>query len=116
MPRTPPLPSCLLQATRPSPAAPPVTTAPAVMPAPIEVSGSCQSLLNDVFERVARTADGRWYFLGQTNGMYLHFDSDCNGGGFCCIPGARRSVFERIEQEAVVLIEETRLTQPKSDA
>ena len=51
-------------------------------PALIEVSGSCvsESALNDVFEPVARTADGRWYFRGQANGRFLYFDSECSGG------------------------------------
>ena len=66
--------------------APTVTDMPSVSPAPTDqvapllVTGSCVSAMNDIYEPIDATLDGRWYFQGVSNGMMLYFDQDCDGG------------------------------------
>ena len=45
---------------------------------PFSVSGSCDWNLNDAFYPVARTADDRWYYKGQTHGYQVYFGVDCD--------------------------------------
>ena len=45
------------------------------------LSGACvySNAINDVYAPVNTTSDGRWYYKGQTRGMFIYFDSDCDG-------------------------------------
>ena len=45
----------------------------------MSISGSCQDELNDIFIPQNQTADGRWYYRGETYGIYLFYDADCDG-------------------------------------
>ena len=45
------------------------------------VSGACRSTLNDIFLPMELTANGRWYFKGETYGNFLYYDADCDGNG-----------------------------------
>ena len=64
---------------------------PAPTPSPvifIEVTGACsynEGSINDIYASIGRTADGRAYYKGQTNGRFLYFDAAC-GGGFTIYP------------------------------
>ena len=65
----------------PSPA-PSVTAQPTLVAASFfQVNGSCAFTggINDVYAPAARTKDGRYYYQGQSKGMFLYFDSDLDG-------------------------------------
>ena len=53
----------------------------AATPYSFELTGSCawNSDINDLYAPVNKTSDGRWYFKGQNGGLYIYFDSDCDG-------------------------------------
>ena len=90
IPTATPVPTVTFHPTRkptwsPSPA-PSVTLQPTLVAASyFQVNGSCAYLgvyddINDVYAPVARTLDGRYFYQGQANGMFLYFDIDVNGG------------------------------------
>ena len=62
---------------------PTVTALPTLVKPPFALSGSCAALsyLNDVYEPVARTADGRFYYRAQGYWRYAYYDADCSGDG-----------------------------------
>ena len=37
--------------------------------------------MNDVYKPVAMTADGRWYYQGQSSDYFVYYDTDCDGAG-----------------------------------
>ena len=37
--------------------------------------------INDIYEPMGTTLDGRWYVQGMSNGVMLYFDYDCDGSG-----------------------------------
>ena len=43
---------------------------------------ACLSWMNDVYEPVGTTADGRAYYWGYSSGAYLYYDTDCGGNGY----------------------------------
>ena len=50
-------------------------------PYSFEVSGSCSfnSDIDDIYAPVNTTVDGRWYYRGQSHGLFVYFDPDCDG-------------------------------------
>ena len=50
-------------------------------PYPFEVTGACSysSDINDMYELVNSTSDGRWFYRGQYFGLFVYFDPDCDG-------------------------------------
>ena len=50
-------------------------------PYSFELSGACSgnSEIDDTYAPVNTTIDGRWYYHGQANGLYIYFDPDCDG-------------------------------------
>ena len=50
-------------------------------PYSFELTGSCSNNIeiDDTYAPVNTTSDGRWFYEGQANGLFIYFDPDCDG-------------------------------------
>ena len=53
----------------------------AATPYSFELTGSCSHNfeIDDSYDPVNTTNDGRWFYKGQAHGLYIYFDPDCDG-------------------------------------